>query len=309
MPASMAGIAVSEIVKLVGGKYAGPEKTISGVAGLAEAGPEHLSFLSNRKYESQVASSNAGAILISGDASDDPRFIKVANPYVALADVLTRFFDNRPPAGVSPLASVPKSAKIGQNVSIAPFVTVGENVVIGDDTIISAGVSIANGCVIGRRCIVHGGVVIGSDGFGFAFDGKRHKKIPQIGIVRIEDDVEIGANTTIDRAALGETLIGEGTKIDNQVQIGHNVRIGKHCIIVAQVGIAGSTELGDYVIVAGQAGISGHLKIGHRAQITGATKVFHDVEDGAKVIGNPAIPFREHARREVLLRRLIKKRD
>src|SRR5205085_1591182 len=142
-----------------------------------------------------------------------------------------------------------------------------------------------------------------------AFDGKQHKKIPQIGIVRIEDDVEVGANTTIDRAALGETVIGEGTKIDNQVQIGHNVRIGKHCIIVAQVGIAGSTELGDYVVVAGQAGISGHLKIGSRAQITGSTKVFDDVAEGAKVIGNPAIPFREHARRDVLLRRLIKKRD
>src|SRR5205085_3699620 len=135
-----------------------------------------------------------------------------------------------------------------------------------------------------------------------AFDGKQHKKIPQIGIVRIEDDVEIGANTTIDRAALGETVIGEGTKIDNQVQIGHNVRIGKHCIIVAQVGIAGSTELGDYVIVAGQAGLAGHLEIGNGAQIGGAAAVFHDVPAGTKVMGNPAVPFREYARRDVAIK-------
>jgi UDP-3-O-[3-hydroxymyristoyl] glucosamine N-acyltransferase len=139
--------------------------------------------------------------------------------------------------------------------------------------------------------------------------GGRHRKIPQIGIVRIEDDVEIGSNSTVDRAALGETVIGEGTKIDNLVQIGHNVRIGKHCLIVAQVGIAGSTELGDYVVIAGQAGVAGHLKIGNGAQVGGAASVFHDVPAGTKVVGNPAIPFREFARRDVALKRLAKKRD
>lgn len=307
----MSGVPIADIVALVGGRYDGPpDVVIRGVAALADAKADQLSFLSNPKYESQVATSGAGAILIASDTAEkDPRFIRVPNPYAALADVLTRFFNPSGPAGVSPLASVPRSARIGENVSIGEFVSIGDNVVIGDDTKIAPNVSIADGCIIGRRCIIHGGVVIGSDGFGFAFDGRRHKKIPQIGIVRIEDDVEIGANTTIDRAALGETVIGEGTKIDNQVQIGHNVRIGKHCIIVAQVGIAGSVELGDYVVVAGQAGIAGHLKIGNRAQITGASKVFDDVPDGGKVIGNPAIPFRDHARREVLLRRLLKKRD
>jgi UDP-3-O-[3-hydroxymyristoyl] glucosamine N-acyltransferase len=289
----MSGVPVADIVALVGGRYSGPaDRLIQGVAPLSEATAEQISFLSNPKYESQVASSRAGAILIGNDAAaDDPRFIRVANPYVALADVLTRFFNPAGPAGVSPLASI------------------GENAVIGDDTRIAPNVTIGDRCVVGNRCVIHGGVVIGSDGFGFAFDGRRHKKVPQIGTVRIEDDVEIGSNTTIDRAALDETVIGEGTKIDNQVQIGHGVKIGKHCIIVAQVGIAGSTELGDYVVVAGQAGISGHLKIGSRAQITGASKVFHDVPEGGKVIGNPAIPFREHARREVLLRRLIRKKD
>ena len=148
-------------------------------------------------------------------------------------------------------------------------------------------------------------MVIGSDGFGFATEGGRHHKIPQIGTVRVEDDVEIGANSTVDRAALGETVIGEGTKIDNLVQIGHNVRIGKHCLLVSQVGIAGSTEFGDYVVAAGQAGVSGHLKIGTGAQIGGASAVFHDVPDGAKVVGNPAIPFREYARRDMMLKRLL----
>ena len=306
----MAGISISELVALVGGRAAGPaDRVITGVAPLADARDDQLSFLSNVKYESQVATSRAGAILISEDAGDDPRFIRVANPYVALADVLTKFFSARPPAGVSPQAAVHPSAKIGQNVTVGPFSAVGANAVIGDDTVIAPNVTIYAGSIIGRRCIVHGGVVIGSDGFGFAFDGKRHKKIPQIGIVRIEDDVEIGANSCIDRAALGETLIGEGTKIDNQVQIGHNCRIGKHCVVVAQVGIAGSTEIGDYAVIAGQAGVAGHLKIGSRAQIGGAAAVFHDVADGEKVVGNPAIPFREYARRDVLLRRLLKKRN
>jgi UDP-3-O-[3-hydroxymyristoyl] glucosamine N-acyltransferase len=181
-------------------------------------------------------------------------------------------------------------------------------VVIGDDTTIYPNVSIYHRCRIGKRCILHSGVVIGADGFGFATEGGRHHKIPQIGSVRIEDDVEIGANSAVDRAALGETVIGEGTKIDNLVQIGHNVRIGKHCLIVSQVGIAGSTELGDFVVAAGQSGISGHLKIGNGAQISAAASVFHDVPEGGKVIGTPAIPFREYARRDVLLRRLLRKK-
>jgi UDP-3-O-[3-hydroxymyristoyl] glucosamine N-acyltransferase len=194
-------------------------------------------------------------------------------------------------------------------VTVGAFTSIGEDVVIGSDTIIHANVSIYDGSQIGRRCVVHSGVVIGPDGYGFVVVGGRHRKIPQIGIVRIEDDVEIGSNSTIDRAALGETVIGEGTKIDNLVQIAHNVRIGKHCLIVAQVGIAGSTELGDYVVVAGQAGLAGHLKIGNGAQIGGAASVFHDVPAGTKVVGNPAIPFREFARRDVAIKRLVKKRD
>jgi UDP-3-O-[3-hydroxymyristoyl] glucosamine N-acyltransferase len=150
--------------------------------------------------------------------------------------------------------------------------------------------------------------VIGSDGYGFTMHEGKHHKIPQTGIVRVEDDVEIGAGTTIDRATFGETVIGEGTKIDNLVQIGHNVRIGKHCLLVSQVGIAGSTELGDYVFVAGQGGIAGHLKIGSHVQVGGGSKVFADVAVGMKVMGSPAIPFRDFARRQAALKRLVPKK-
>ena len=167
---------------------------------------------------------------------------------------------------------------------------------------------IYDGTRIGRRCIIHAGVVIGSDGYGFAMHEGKHHKIPQIGIVRIEDDVEIGAGTTIDRAALGETVIGEGTKIDNLVQIGHNVKIGKHCLLVSQVGIAGSTELGDHVFVAGQSGFSGHLKIGHRVQVAAKSAVLEDVPDDTKVMGSPAMPFKEFARRQAALKRLARKK-
>src|SRR5207237_8713952 len=176
-----------------------------------------------------------------------------------------------------------------------------------DGTTVHANASIYHGSRIGRRCVIHSGAVIGSDGYGFATHGGKHHKIPQIGIVRIEDDVEIGAGTTIDRAALGETVIGEGTKIDNLVQIGHNVKVGKHCLLVAQVGIAGSTELGDYVVVAGQSGFAGHLTIGNRVQVAAKSAVLDDVGDGEKVMGIPAVPFRQFARREARRRRLTRR--
>jgi UDP-3-O-[3-hydroxymyristoyl] glucosamine N-acyltransferase len=240
---------------------------------------------------------------------------------------MTRWFSARPMAmGISPRASIASSAKLGTNIAIGPFVTIGENVAvghnvtifqgvsieagsnIGDDCIIYPNVVIYDGMRIGRRCIIHAGVVIGSDGYGFAMHEGKHHKIPQIGIVRIEDDVEIGAGTTIDRAALGETVIGEGTKIDNLVQIGHNVKIGKHCLLVSQVGIAGSTELGDHVFVAGQSGFSGHLKIGHRVQVAAKSAVLEDVPDDTKVMGSPAVPFKEFARRQAVVKRLARKK-
>jgi UDP-3-O-[3-hydroxymyristoyl] glucosamine N-acyltransferase len=324
----MPAVPLSEIVAFVSGRYAGPaDRTVGGVASLADAGETQLSFLSNPKYAAQLASTRAGAILVGTDvAGDDERFIRVANPYFAMASVVAKYFDRRPmPKGISPLASIAPTATLGANVAVGPFSTIGDDVTladgvvifpnvsieagsaIGEGTIVYPQVSIYDRSIIGKRCIIHSGVVIGADGYGFATEGGRHHKIPQIGIVRIGDDVEIGAGCTIDRAALGETVIGDGTKIDDLVMIAHNVKVGRHCLLVAQVGIAGSTELGDGVVVAGQSGFSGHLKIGNGVQVAAKSAVLRDVPDGAKVMGIPAVPFREFARREAMLRRLAKK--
>jgi UDP-3-O-[3-hydroxymyristoyl] glucosamine N-acyltransferase len=326
----MPAVTVGEIVDFVGGQYPGNrDRKVSSVAALTDAGGKQLSFLSNRKYGAQLAQTKAGAILVPKNLEgDDDRWIRVDDPYFALARIMTRWFAARPmPKGVSSKASVASSAKLGTNVVVGPFTTIGKNVVVGNNVTIFQGVSIEAGsnigddCIIypnvviydgtriGRRCIIHAGVVIGSDGYGFAMNEGKHHKIPQIGIVRIEDDVEIGAGTTIDRAALGETVIGEGTKIDNLVQIGHNVKIGKHCLLVSQVGIAGSTELGDYVSVAGQSGFSGHLKIGHRVQVAAKSAVLEDVPDDTKVMGSPAVPFNEFARRHAAVKRLARKKS
>jgi UDP-3-O-[3-hydroxymyristoyl] glucosamine N-acyltransferase len=326
----MPAVSIGEIVDFVGGTFVGDRDVeIKSVASLAAAKTDQLGFLSNRKYASELATTNAGAILVPQKLEgDDARWILVDDPYFAFANIMTRWFSNRPlPKGISPKAVVADSAKLAKNVSLGHFAVIGENVVIGNNVTIFQGVSIEAGstigddCIIypnvviydgtriGNRCIIHSGVVIGSDGYGFATHGGKHHKIPQIGIVRIEDDVEIGAGTTIDRAALGETVIGEGTKIDNLVQIGHNVKVGKHCLLVSQVGIAGSTELGDYVAVAGQSGFSGHLKIGNRVQVAAKSAVLDDVPDDTKVMGSPAVPFAEFARRHAVVKKLARKKS
>jgi UDP-3-O-[3-hydroxymyristoyl] glucosamine N-acyltransferase len=321
----MPEVTLGEIADFVGGKFEGPRETrISGVAPLSDATERHISFLSNPRYVPQLETTKAAAVLVEKDLdSRSARLIRVDNPYYAMARVVSRWFSRRPmPTGLSPMASIARSAKLGADVAVGPFTTIGDNVVIGknvtifqsvsieaesaigDDTIIYPLVSIYYRSTIGKRCIIHSGAVVGSDGYGFATEGGRHHKIPQIGVVRIEDDVEIGAGTTIDRAALGETVIGEGTKIDNLVQIGHNVKVGKHCLLVSQAGIAGSTDLGDYVVMAGQTGATGHIKIGAGAQIAAKSAVFEDVPEKTKVRGIPAIPWRDYSRREVWLGRI-----
>ena len=326
----MAHVLIGEIVDLVGGEFAGPrDRSIESVAPLGTAQPHQLSFLSNRKYAAELAATAAGAILVPKKLEgEDPRWIRVDDPYFALARIMTRWFSDRPkPKGISIKAVVAESARLGSDVALGHFATIGENVVIGNNVTVFQGVSIEAGSVIGddciiypnvviydgtqigNRCIIHSGVVIGSDGYGFATHGGKHHKIPQIGIVRVEDDVEIGAGTTIDRAALGETVIGEGTKIDNLVQIGHNVKVGKHCLLVSQVGIADSTELGDYVAVAGQSGFSGHLKIGNRVQVAAKSAVLDDFPDDTKVMGSPAVPFTEFARRQAALKKLARRKS
>lgn len=326
----MPAVSIGEIVDFVGGQFEGDRgQAIDSVAPLLSARSSQLSFLSNRKYASRLATTEAGAILVPQEIEGcDPRWIRVEDPYFAFAKIMTRWFSNRPlPKGISPKAVVADSAELGSNVSLGHFAVIGENVVIGnnvtifqnvsieagstigDDCLIYPNVVIYDGTRIGNRCIIHSGVVIGSDGYGFATHGGKHHKIPQIGIVRIEDDVEIGAGTTIDRAALGETVIGEGTKVDNLVQIGHNVKVGKHCLLVSQVGIAGSTELGDYVAVAGQSGFSGHLKIGNRVQVAAKSAVLDDIPDDTKVMGSPAVPFTEFARRQAAVKKLARKKS
>jgi UDP-3-O-[3-hydroxymyristoyl] glucosamine N-acyltransferase len=325
----VAAVQIAEVVELVGGDYRGSDGLlVTAVNTLSEATADEMSFLSSSKYTSQLGQTKAGAILVPKHlAGTDPRWIRVADPYFAVSQVVTRWFTKRRmPEGISPQASVSPAAKVGRNSAIGAFATIGEGVTIGDEVVIFQGVSIERhsrigdgtilypnvviyeGTVIGRRCVIHANSVIGADGYGFATHEGKHHKIPQIGIVRLEDDVEIGAGCTVDRAAFGETVIGEGTKVDNLVQIGHNVKIGKHCLIVSQVGIAGSTVLGDYVAVGGQSGLSGHLKIGNRVQIGGGSAVVQDTPDGSKVMGYPALPFRQFARREVILKKMTEEK-
>jgi UDP-3-O-[3-hydroxymyristoyl] glucosamine N-acyltransferase len=319
-------IRVADIAALLDGKIEGdPERIISGVRPLAEASPTDLSFLSNPKYVSQLSTTSAGALLV-GKEIERPAsatFIRVADPYLALALVLQRWFADVPrPEGISKAASIDATASIGEEarigdgavigagavignrVTLHPGAVVGPGCRIGDDTVIYPRAVLYHGTVVGSRCIIHSGVILGADGFGFAFAAGRHHKVPQIGRVRIEDDVEIGANSCIDRAALGETVVGEGTKIDNLVQIGHNVRIGKHCIVVSGSAIAGSSELGDYCVLAGHAGVAGHLKIGSRVQVAAKAAVMKDWDGPVTLAGNPARPLREHLRSEAALHRL-----
>ena len=325
----MPSVPLGEIVDFIAGQYSGDRNLqITAVAPLAQASEDQLSFLSNRKYARQLEVTRAGGILVPRPLEGaDGRWIRVDNPHFAIARIITRWFNTRPmPKGISPQASIATSAKLGSNVAVGPFATIGEGVVIGndvtifqgssieagstvgDDTVVYPNAVVYDGTKIGQRCVIHAGAVIGADGYGFTMHEGKHHKIPQIGIVRIEDDVEIGAGTTIDRAAFGETVIGEGSKIDNLVQIGHNVRMGKHCLIVSQMGIAGSTELGNYVTAGGQAGISGHLKIGNCVQIAGGTKVYSSLPDDAKVMGAPAMPFQDYVRLQGALKRLGKKK-
>jgi UDP-3-O-[3-hydroxymyristoyl] glucosamine N-acyltransferase len=301
---------------------------IHGLASLVEAEVGDLSFLGNTKYRGEVPSSKASVLLLPKDYSDQPEsgqlYIKVDNPSWALAQVcreIERLLLPTPKPGIHPTAVVEAGATISPEATIGAFCFVGEGArlgavhlhnhvsigryaEVGDGSLIFAQVCIGDHCKIGRRNRVLQGAVIGSDGYGYEFEAGQHERVPQIGHVVTEPDVDIGANTTIDRARFGKTVIGEGTKIDNQVQIAHNVRIGKRCLIVAQVGISGSTELGHGVVVGGKSGFSGHLKIGDGAMIAGNTGVIKSVAPGEKLIGYPAIPTKEFFRIAVLERKL-----
>lgn len=298
---------------------------INGAAGLEDAGPTDLTFLSNPKYASLARSTKAAAILVEAAVADCPAALLLSsNAYLDFARALELFQppeERRP--GIHPTAVIADSAQIGAAAAIGPYVVIeagaaiGRNAVlhphvviernaaIGDDFEAHTQVTVRQGCRIGDRVILHNGVTVGSDGFGFArrADGSHHK-IPQTGIVILEDDVEIQAGSCIDRAAVGETRIGHGTKIDNLVQIGHAVKIGADTILCAQVGIAGSTVVGDNCVFAGQVGLVNHLKVGDRVLITAQSGVSSDLEDGAKVSGYPATANRQWLRSTVVYNRL-----
>ncbi|MFH1500304.1 MAG: UDP-3-O-(3-hydroxymyristoyl)glucosamine N-acyltransferase [Verrucomicrobiota bacterium] len=303
--------------------------TLTGIAALKDAAPGDISFLGNPKYKTDVAASRASVILVPVDYDAEPSadqcLLLVDNPSAALAKLCARIEQllwPRPAAGIHPSAIIDPSAKIAADATVGPLCVIeagvvigarthvqahaflGRDVVVGEDCWLLPGVKIYNECVLRDRVRLHAGVVIGSDGFGYEFNAGRHEKVPQVGRVVIESDVEIGANTTIDRARFSQTLIGEGTKIDNLVQIGHNVVVGKHCLLCAQVGISGSTTLGDYVVLGGQAGVAGHLHLGKGTKAGGQSGIGADTTPGSYVNGSPALPYMLERRITVLRERI-----
>jgi len=319
------GLTAAELADHLGAEMIGnAERQVVGVRPLDTAGPEHLSFLHNRRYVEQAARSSAGVVLVEDPADLPGRDLLVTpQPYLALARALELLHPApHPVLGVHSSAVVAPDVVMGRGVSIGPHVSVARGSEIGDGVVIGAGcvlgrevtvgretllhprVVVEDRCRVGEGCVLHAGAVIGSDGFGFATVDGVHHKVPQVGIVVIEDKVELGANVCVDRAALGVTRIGRGTKVDNLVQIGHNVDIGEGTILVAQVGLAGSARLGHHVVMAGQSGVAGHLEIGDRVTVGAKSAVYKDVPDGAFVTGIPAQPHREWLRSNANLRRI-----
>ncbi len=316
---------VAEIAAQVGGDVQGDGATVlTGFAPASAAKAGDLTFAENETYFAAAEQSAASAILVAdGFASSRKILIRVKNARIAFAKVLPLFFpEPQFAAGIHPSAVVAASAQIDPSAHIGPHCVVEKGARIGARVVLQAGNHIGAHCTLdedtqlfpnvtlyprtqlGKSVRIHAGSVIGSDGFGYVFDAGIHRKVPQIGHTIIHDDVEIGANVTIDRGALGATVIGRGTKIDNLVHIAHNVVIGEHCILCGQVGIAGSTKLGNYVTLAGQVGLAGHLKLGDQATVASQSGVMHDIPDGGKWLGSPAQPDRQTKRQWIALQQL-----
>ncbi|HYG63032.1 MAG TPA: UDP-3-O-(3-hydroxymyristoyl)glucosamine N-acyltransferase [Thermoanaerobaculia bacterium] len=323
---------LAELAELVGGTVEGdPERSIEGVRTLDAAGPRDLSFLNHPRYREQASASQAGALLVPrtlaglaglpGDTGKD--LLVVSDAAYALSRLIALF--NEPEArepGVHPTAVLEPGCAVDPAAHVGPYVVIGAGSRVAAGAVLHAHVVVGRRCAVGERAvlyphvvlydgtevgaggIVHSGAVLGSDGFGYATARGVHHKVPQVGRVVVHEDVEIGANTTIDRATLGETVIGAGTKIDNLVQIGHNVRVGRHCILCGQAGIAGSTHLGDGVVMAGQAGAAGHIHLGDRAQVAAKSAALATVPAGTTVAGIPAVEMRKWRRQAVLVSRL-----
>jgi UDP-3-O-[3-hydroxymyristoyl] glucosamine N-acyltransferase len=315
----------AEIAKLIGGEVVGDANAVlKNFAPAEKAQSGDLTFAENEDYFARAEQSAATAIIADKRFSSAKKIlIRVPNARIAFAKVLALFFPEKKfPAGIHPTAIVAASAKIDSSAHVGPHCVVSERVKIGTNSVLQAGNFVGDDCKlgddvnlfpnvtiypraeIGNRVRIHANSVIGSDGFGYVQDGGVHRKIPQIGNVVIGDDVEIGAGVTIDRGALGSTVIGGGTKIDNLVQIAHNVEIGEGCLLVAQAGIAGSSKLGNNAVLAGQVGIAGHLKIGNQVTVAAQSGVMHDIPDGEKWFGYPAQPDRDIKRQIIALRQL-----
>ncbi len=297
---------------------------ITGICGLEEAGPGDLALVAEARYLPRLAESRAAAVILAeGLPAVDRPALRAANPHLAFARALQLFHPSAvPPPGVHPTAVVAAAARIDKRAWVGPLCVVGGGAEVGAGSVLEGQVWVGAGVRIGRECWIfpqvtlregtrlgdrvriHSGTVLGADGFGYVRDGRQHVKIPQVGGVVVEDDVEIGANVTVDRATLGETRIGRGTKIDNLVQIAHNVRVGQDSIIVAQVGISGSTRIGSGVTLAGQVGIVDHVSIGDNVIVGAQSGVSKDIPEGSVVLGSPAMPHTEFKRQLAALARL-----
>jgi UDP-3-O-[3-hydroxymyristoyl] glucosamine N-acyltransferase len=318
-------ITLAQIHTVVGGELVGsPQASVTSLASFDEAGPNDLTFVTGDRMLKTSGPTAAGALLAHRRLTEiaNPHIV-VANPTLAFAQAATAFFcPVAPPRGIDATVARGQDTQIGPDVSIWPGVTLGDRVTIGarvtlypgvfvgndttigNDTLLYPNVVVREGCTIGARVIIHSGTVIGSDGFGYVQDQGRHYKIPQLGGVTIEDDVELGANVTVDRATLGQTVIQQGTKVDNLVQIAHNVTIGAHSIIVSQVGIAGSTRVGHHVMIGGQAGLADHLVIGDQVMIAARAGVNRNLEPNQIVSGAPVMPHEVWIKAQAVIPRL-----
>lgn len=319
-------LTTGEIAERLGARIVGSaDVSISGVADARRAQQGEITFAEADSFLDAALKGDASAILVprSYAPADGKVLLEVKNVRLAFAQILDWFHPEPTYAGkihasavVDPSARIDASAYVGPGCCIGADCVLGPKVIlcggnhigdhcsIGEGTKLFARATLYAGCQVGRRVRIQSGAAVGADGFGYVFDGARHRKIPQVGGVILEDDVELGANVTIDRGALGDTVIGEGTKIDNLVQIAHNVVIGKHCIIVAQTGIAGSTKIGDYTVIAGQVGIAGHLTIGSQVTIAAQSGIMRDIPDGQKVFGSPAQRDRDYKRQLIAMQQL-----
>ena len=321
-------LTAQQIAGILNGKIEGdPDVTVNNFSKIEEGRPGTLSFLANLKYSNYIYETKASIVLVNDDFSPEKEveatLIRVPNAYMALAVLLDMVNKSKKKKGIEPMSHIAASAqidkeavyigafsyigenaKIGKNVEIYPQVFIGDNVTIGDNTTIYPGVKIYADCKIGEKCIIHAGTIIGSDGFGFAHEGDVYKKIPQVGNVIIEDDVEIGANTTIDRAVMDSTIIHKGVKLDNLIQIAHNVEIGENTAMASQVGISGSTKVGKSCMIGGQVGLGGHIKIGDHVNIGAQSGLISNVEDNHNLIGSPAIEVKNFFRSSILFQKL-----